>query len=303
MTIAGGQQTRCGSSKTRISACLSTSKDEKTIKLIFWCSPVFLKGPQHFAHLFFSYKQLWKRGLMWRHWQDHNDWEKIIHSRKTCSSANVTIQTGFNLGCHGDRPATNYLIHAMISKQLNWKWFSIQCYLISTRALLFGRFPGFTYLSFWQGQHVNEDKYGALVEWCQAPQKQLVSITVHQKKFYLQYIHGSCPASSAEDIIVNNLGHLSQANLQQGALKYWSTVFWEPTYLCDHQIFKNFLTPGFHSLSALTFWCQMTSTVSWSENWTMINLSFRACQLRHVLVQSSTDLYIALIHTPVSTQV
>jgi len=31
--------------------------------------------------------------------------------------------------------------------------------------LLFGRFPGFALLSFWQKQRIEEDGYGALIEW------------------------------------------------------------------------------------------------------------------------------------------
>jgi hypothetical protein len=32
------------------------------------------------------------------------------------------------------------------------------------RALLFGKFPGFARLSFWEEEHVDEDEYRAVVE-------------------------------------------------------------------------------------------------------------------------------------------
>jgi hypothetical protein len=35
---------------------------------------------------------------------------------------------------------------------------------ISERALLFGRFPGFARLSFWQEERIDKDKYGKLLE-------------------------------------------------------------------------------------------------------------------------------------------
>lgn len=37
--------------------------------------------------------------------------------------------------------------------------------LMSKRALIFGRFPGFASLSFRWEQHVDEDEYGLLVEY------------------------------------------------------------------------------------------------------------------------------------------
>jgi hypothetical protein len=46
----------------------------------------------------------------------------------------------------------------------NVKFFSIQRSSISDRLSHFGRFPGFTRLSFWKEQHVDEDECGALVE-------------------------------------------------------------------------------------------------------------------------------------------
>ena len=42
--------------------------------------------------------------------------------------------------------------------------FSIRCFLITSRALLFGRFPGFPRLSFRTDQHLDKDEYGALIE-------------------------------------------------------------------------------------------------------------------------------------------
>jgi hypothetical protein len=50
------------------------------------------------------------------------------------------------------------------SPEDKWKYFYIQCFQISARSLLYGRFPGFARLSFWYEKHVDEDEYGALVE-------------------------------------------------------------------------------------------------------------------------------------------
>jgi len=46
-----------------------------------------------------------------------------------------------------------------------WHYLSIQCSPISVTSLLFGYLAGFTQLSFSWEQYVDENKYGALVEW------------------------------------------------------------------------------------------------------------------------------------------
>ena len=43
--------------------------------------------------------------------------------------------------------------------------FPVQCSPMYGRALLFGKFPGFARLSFWEEEHVDEDEYRAVVEW------------------------------------------------------------------------------------------------------------------------------------------